>query len=78
MKRTEYIRIAKAIRNADIPSEYRDLVIKECVEGIYESTPLFDEKAFRNVANIEDYLDTYAEKGYYNREKLSGKVRRSN
>jgi type II restriction/modification system DNA methylase subunit YeeA len=77
MKRTEYIRIAKAIRNAEIPSHHRDTIIREIVTAIYESTPLFDEKAFRNVANIDDYLDAYAERGYQTKEMFSGKVRRA-
>lgn len=57
MTRTEYIRIAKAIRNSGIAKNYRERIVAALIPAIKESTPLMDHKSFRSCANVDDFYD---------------------
>lgn len=62
MTRTEYIRLAKAVRNTSMSKSARIELVRNLVDAIKQSTPLMHEISFRKCCNVEDYVDTHVER----------------
>lgn len=53
MTRTEYISIAKVIRNAELPVRQRNQLVKKLIEVISNTTVCMDKKQFTAIATME-------------------------
>lgn len=53
MTRTEYISIAKVIRNAELPEPQRTKLVNKLIDVISETTICMDKKQFKSIATME-------------------------